>query len=409
MKEMEIIIDPEFKALIEPLTKVELEGLERDLVRDGCRDALVIWRREDGAAVLLDGHNRLEICQWHNLPYETRVIELSSRADAMLWICENQINRRNLDETQRAMLGAKLATMRQGARTDLSPIGGMSQAQAAKAVNVSERSLQRAHVIRQNGCSALVEASRRGIIPTSVGEAISKLSREEQERIAEQCLKSGDARPAHVAIAALGRHTKRGKRRASNTTAMDGPRFAVVLANLWRFEQGRVPGSPEIIDHYPIVPFDKIKRVRRKLAKQLAPDAVLFLPAPGPRIAETLGLIEDLGFEYIGQMVQTKAEPKFDSFIRYNHELLLIGTMGEDLLPNGAERPSSVTDSEVHEIIDKLYPDQPKLELFGHTDRPGWTLWDNEVGEAIAKDAQNIIPKHTTANTKQSESEVNLD
>ncbi len=212
--EMKVVIDPEFKALIPPLTKEEQEGLERDLVRDGgCRDALVVWRREDGHAVLLDGHNRLEICQRLNLSYTTKVLDLPSREDAMLWMCENQINRRNLDETQRAMLGAQIATMRQGARTDLSPIGGMSQAQAAEAVNVSERSIQRASVIRQNGCSKLVEASMRGIIPASVGEAISKLPLKDQERIAEQCLKSGDARPAQVAIAELGRHTKRGKRR----------------------------------------------------------------------------------------------------------------------------------------------------------------------------------------------------
>ena len=58
---MEVFVDSEFRALIPPLAAEERKGLERDLLRDGCRDALAVWR--NGKDTLLEGHNRLEICR----------------------------------------------------------------------------------------------------------------------------------------------------------------------------------------------------------------------------------------------------------------------------------------------------------------------------------------------------------
>src|SRR5439155_1127920 len=52
----EIVIDREFQSLLVPLSKAELSELRESILRDGCRDALVVWRRPDGKNVLLDGH-----------------------------------------------------------------------------------------------------------------------------------------------------------------------------------------------------------------------------------------------------------------------------------------------------------------------------------------------------------------
>ena len=48
-------MDPVFKDLIAPLAKEELKALERDLLRDGCRDALVVWPQKGSNLVLLEG------------------------------------------------------------------------------------------------------------------------------------------------------------------------------------------------------------------------------------------------------------------------------------------------------------------------------------------------------------------
>ena len=88
-----MIIDQEFKALIPPLTPDERAGLEASILTEGCRDALIVW-----GDILIDGHNRYEICTKHNIPYKTQQIEFASRAEARIWIRKNQLARRNLTD-----------------------------------------------------------------------------------------------------------------------------------------------------------------------------------------------------------------------------------------------------------------------------------------------------------------------
>lgn len=90
-REINITIDPEFKALIPPLAPDELRQLEENILRDGCRDPLVVWDN-----ILIDGHNRYEICTRHGLPFETKAMVFEDRDAAMDWMDANQLGRRNL-------------------------------------------------------------------------------------------------------------------------------------------------------------------------------------------------------------------------------------------------------------------------------------------------------------------------
>ena len=136
MTEITIIIDPEFEALIPPLAKEELEGLERDLERDGCRDALVVWPQEGGDVILLDGHNRYEICRRHALSYVTKVLDLPSRDHAKRWLLDNQLNRRNLSPTQRAALAAERANLPARRPAQTAQICAVCQSEGAKRQSV---------------------------------------------------------------------------------------------------------------------------------------------------------------------------------------------------------------------------------------------------------------------------------
>ncbi len=62
---MDIVVNEELKAYIDPLTPDEHEALERSLLAEGCRDALVLW-----GDILVDGHNRYGICRKHDLPFK---------------------------------------------------------------------------------------------------------------------------------------------------------------------------------------------------------------------------------------------------------------------------------------------------------------------------------------------------
>lgn len=96
-----LTIDDEFKTLIRPLFKAEYEQLEKNILKDGCRDPLTTWN-----GILIDGHNRYSICQKHGIPFRVVEMEFSCRDEVIAWICANQLGRRNLtEETRKFLIG----------------------------------------------------------------------------------------------------------------------------------------------------------------------------------------------------------------------------------------------------------------------------------------------------------------
>ncbi len=94
-----IKIDPEFKAYIPPLKPEELSQLEQNLIADGCRDPLVVW-----GGLLIDGHNRYEICTRLGIGFNVVEMEFSDRQDVLDWIDDNQLGKRNLTPDQTALI-----------------------------------------------------------------------------------------------------------------------------------------------------------------------------------------------------------------------------------------------------------------------------------------------------------------
>ena len=158
-------IDAEFHALIPPLQAEELEQLEANLAAHGCLDPLIVWK---GESILLDGHNRLDICKRRKLEYKTRELALPDRDTAKRWIIQNQFGRRNLTPYQKAELALKLkpileaqAKQRQGTRTDLGrnlvPIsaqGSKTRDKVAKLAGVSHDTIAKAEYIEEHADEA---------------------------------------------------------------------------------------------------------------------------------------------------------------------------------------------------------------------------------------------------------------
>ena len=90
---MDIIINKELQSLLPPLTSEEYRTLEESLLVDGCRDPLIVWNN-----ILVDGHNRLEICAKHGINYSVEEIQAGSIEDIKIWIIDNQKGRRNLTD-----------------------------------------------------------------------------------------------------------------------------------------------------------------------------------------------------------------------------------------------------------------------------------------------------------------------
>jgi len=198
---MQIKINDELRGYIEPLTENEYQSLERSLLAEGCRDALVLW--DD---VLVDGHNRYQICQQHGIPF--KVIEntaFRSADDVKLWMIENNLGRRSISDFQRGVLAlrkkeimaaraAELAA--QAAAEDAAiappessgeegaaklPSMALSREDVARAARLSSATISQIEKIQKSATPELVEAVRSGTISINAAATVASLPEEVQQ------------------------------------------------------------------------------------------------------------------------------------------------------------------------------------------------------------------------------------
>ena len=100
-------IDEEFQKLIPPLTDDEYRQLEENCIKEGIREAILVWDRGDDL-VIVDGHNRYQIARKHGLKWSHKVMNFESREAVKEWIIKNQFGRRNLTPYDRSLLALKL-------------------------------------------------------------------------------------------------------------------------------------------------------------------------------------------------------------------------------------------------------------------------------------------------------------
>ncbi|KQY01503.1 hypothetical protein ASD28_08340 [Massilia sp. Root133] len=190
---MNITINEELRSFIDPLTPVEYAALERSLLADGCRDALVLWRD-----VLIDGHNRYEICTKHGIEFRTvNNDKFDSLEDVMLWVIDNNLARRSVSDFQRGMLALRkkeIVAARAAQRAAEAPPDQPAPEPAddpvdppwstredvAKAARVSANTLSQIERIRKTAAPELVDAVRSGTISVSAAASVASLPPEAQ-------------------------------------------------------------------------------------------------------------------------------------------------------------------------------------------------------------------------------------
>jgi hypothetical protein len=196
---MQIQIDDSLRAYIDPLTEAEYEALERSLLAEGCRDALVLWND-----VLVDGHNRYSICQRHGIPFKVVQNErFRSIDDVLLWMIDNHLGRRSVSDFQRGVLALRKKDImakrleEEAARTRaedaaIAPPDSDADAEAAqpkvrtsredmaRAARLSSATLSQIEKIQKTATPELVEAVRAGTISINAAATVASLAPEDQ-------------------------------------------------------------------------------------------------------------------------------------------------------------------------------------------------------------------------------------
>ncbi len=189
------IVDPEFAALMPRLSKEEKSILAEKLNEEGMREPIITWRN-----LIIDGHNRYEICMAESLPFECREMKFANRAEVKLWMWRNQGGRRNWNESQRAMAAANMSTPEQKNSPDnvqscTLPKVTITQAQAAKEVKVSVRSVVKAKKVIDSGNKEVQDAVSEGKMTITEAERVIKLPKPEQKKKLKEIAEESPADP----------------------------------------------------------------------------------------------------------------------------------------------------------------------------------------------------------------------
>lgn len=161
-------------------------ALVEDIKINGVREPIVFVGNE-----ILDGRNRYTAARQLGIEYP--VTEYTG-ADPLGFVVSLNLKRRHLTESQRSAVAAKLANMVVGGRetnsANLQNCPAVSQADAARMLNVSERSVATAAKVVKTGTPELVKAVETGKVSVSGAAVIAKQDEEIQKKIvAEDNLK----------------------------------------------------------------------------------------------------------------------------------------------------------------------------------------------------------------------------
>ena len=167
--------------------------------------------------------------------------------------------------------------------------------------------------------------------------------------------------------------------------------FRVLYADPpWKYSNSGVIGNDaygRAERHYPTLSIEELCAIN--IREHRAESSVMFMWVTSPMLCECFPVIDAWGFTYKASIVWDKVRHNYGNYVSVRHELLLICTNGSCLPDN----PIPMVDSVIVEdrrgrhsekpatfrnLIDRLYPNGPRMELFGRNVPPPWENYSNE-------------------------------
>jgi N6-adenosine-specific RNA methylase IME4 len=372
--------------------ELALMRLAEDIKRNGLRVPIVLL---DGK--VLDGRNRLLACKKAGVEPTFNGIHDSENPWRAVWSL-NAERRQIEDKTRLALIGidmvrgsdeweAKQARAREKTRQAKSE--GGRKAGKGRPSREGPANRDRSEVARELQSAARLAEQIGGVSRATVERAL-ELTRKAPARA--EAVKCGEIE-GHKALGEVKRQVRNeklaeiAKGEKPLPVGQTAERYPVIYADPpWRYEHVETE-SRAIENQYPTMELDAICAL--DVAALSTPDAILFLWATSPKLAEAMRVVEAWGFTYRTSAVWVKDKIGMGYYFRQRHELLLVATRGAMPTPAPSNRPDSVIHAalgrhsakpvEVACAIEAMYPGLPKLELFCRSPRAGWSAWGNQA------------------------------
>jgi ParB-like chromosome segregation protein Spo0J len=196
----------------------EFAELKKDIKKNGVK----VWGATYRGSVL-DGRNRYKACQELGIEMQFSYIVDHEDFDPIAYVLSHNLYRRHLNESQRAMVAGKLATMKHGGdrKSDQEP--NLSLEKASSMLSVSKGSTKNAKKVIADGAVEVQQAVEQGSLPVSVASELVKAVPDKQQQ-AEIVSKGADAvrqavKETPLAQKRLTKEQAAEKRKQANATA----------------------------------------------------------------------------------------------------------------------------------------------------------------------------------------------
>jgi N6-adenosine-specific RNA methylase IME4 len=350
----------------------ELDALAADIKTRGLLHPIVLYEEK-----ILDGRNRWNACRAAKVEPRT---ETYRGKDPVGYVISANLHRRHLNESQRAMVADKLATMGRGGDRRSEDFKGSidplkTQEEAASLLNVSVPSVKRARIVRESGIPALAVAVDQGKVKVSDAASVARLPAKVQERALAD-VEKGKAATLRVAV-------QRNEKPVPVVTPgfPDGPFRTLVIDPPWPIEKivlDRRPVEDEPMS-YPTLSLDEIKALPvARLADARGAHVYLWVTHRFLPVGLELFAAWGVRYECVLTWIKPTAQPLWWMF---NTEHVLFGKVaslaplvkGEKVGFTAPQQRHSHKPEEFFDLVRRVSP-EPRLTMFDDA-REGFERW----------------------------------
>jgi N6-adenosine-specific RNA methylase IME4 len=387
----------------------EFTALVEDIRANGLREPVILHEGK-----ILDGRNRLRACEAAGVACR---FEQYAGDDPIGYVVSLNLRRRHLNESQRAMVAAKLANLAVGSNQHVvrvthdnatgekfdPPFASASanlrrpNAEAAsRLLNIGTRSIETARTVIREGVPELQHAVERGVVSVSAAADVATLAAGEQAEVVARGRREILRKAQEIRAEMTEERRAQRIAKAVELSARSGPlphdrKYPLLYADPpWRYDFS-MTSTRAIEANYPTLELEQICAL--PVSDLAAPTAILFLWVPPPILEKGFTVIRAWGFQYCTGAVWRKDKIGAGFYFRQQHEHLLVASRGDMPAPPPPSRPPSVLDAprrehsrkpdEAYELIERMYPELAKIELFARGTREGWAAWGNEAPPAM--------------------------
>lgn len=383
-----------YQNIIPTLTKEEYEQLEKNIIHDGCLEAIIVNKD----LVILDGHNCHEICTKNKIEMSYTTLDLGSEEEEKRWIYKHQLGRRNLTKEQRNMLIGKLYNEQKQQGKKLTSTQNEEKLTTAKKLSI-EQKVSKATVERAGKFVTDIEVINKidnkfenlylnKNIPATQNEIkelanIVKKDEKQAKKIIQKVInekKSISAARREVVNDGLEKQTLKPTDKKYQVIYADPP---------WEYDSSLPQKYGDVEKHYSVMSITDICAMPIKDISDK--DCVLFLWVTSPKLPLAFKVMEAWGFDYKTSFVWDKVGHNVGYYNSVRHEFLLIGGKGQSTPTMDKKKlhdsvitieksdKHSEKPEEFRKLIEELYPNTQKIELFARTKVTGWDQWGNQI------------------------------